>query len=74
MSNLSDDLICAIDRIGIAREIGHALAAAISGLECTDKRARDGAVRIVLMMVEYLDDADNELDAILKALRQQKAA
>lgn len=74
MSDLPDDIICTMDRIDITRQIGHALTATISGLECTDRQARDGAVRIVLMMVDHLDSASDELQAILKALRQEKAA
>jgi len=74
MSALSSDLIGAMDRIGVARRIGHALATAIAGLDCADRQARDGAVDIVRVMLCDLDTATDELKAILSSLTKEKAA
>jgi hypothetical protein len=74
MSALSGDIIDTIDRIAVARRIGHALTATIAGLECTDRQARDGAVDIVRVMLCDLDTATDELNAILTSLAKEKAA
>ena len=72
MSALTSELIGAMDRIGVARRIGHALAVTISGLDCTDQQASDGAVDIVRVMLSDLDTATDELKAILSALSESK--
>lgn len=74
MTTLSSDIIDTMDRIAVARRIGHALTATISGLDCADRQARDGAVDIVRVMLCDLDTATDELQAILSSLKTDKAA
>jgi hypothetical protein len=74
MSDACDDLIEAMDRLNVAERIGHTLAVAVAGLECTDRMAKDGVVNSIRLMLIDLEQVKGDLRGAIDAMKDKRKA